>query len=155
MANRTYRYFSGEALYPFGYGLSYTTFGYRNLQVDNQNVPADGSVTISVDVANTGRTAGDEVAQLYLTHNGIAGAPLRALQGFQHVHLNPDEQKRISFTLRDRDLSVVDANGKRRIVPGKVGAWVGGGQPVTAPAGRVAPGARTEFTITSEAMLPD
>ena len=155
MANRTYRYFSGEALYPFGYGLSYTTFAYRNLQVDKQNVSADGSVTISIDVANTGRTAGDEVAQLYLTHNGIAGAPLRALQGFQRVHLNPGEQKRISFTLRDRDLSVVDQDGKRRIVPGKVTAWVGGGQPVQTPNRKAVAGAKTEFTITGEATLPD
>jgi beta-glucosidase len=155
MANRTYRYFTGDPLYPFGYGLSYTTFAYRNLQVDNQNVRADGSVTISVDVANTGRTAGDEVAQLYLTHNGIAGAPLRALQGFQRVHLNPGEQKRISFTLHDRDLSVVDQNGKWRISPGKVSAWVGGGQPPAAQRERAAAGARTEFTITGEALLPD
>ena len=152
MANRTYRYFSGDALYPFGYGLSYTTFAYRNLQVDNQNVSAEGSVTISVDVANTGRTAGDEVAQLYLTHNVITGAPLRALQGFQRVHLNPGEQKRISFTLRDRDLSVVDQDGKRRIIPGKVNAWIGGGQPIKT-GGRRAPGAKKQFTITGEATL--
>ncbi|HWY69031.1 MAG TPA: glycoside hydrolase family 3 C-terminal domain-containing protein [Terriglobales bacterium] len=155
MANRTYRYFTGEPLYPFGYGLSYTTFSYRNLHVDKQNVPADGSVTISVDLTNIGRTEGDEVAQLYLTHDGITGAPLRALQGFQRVHLNPGEQKIISFTLRDRDLSVVDQNGKRRILPGKVTAWVGGGRPLEAKNRTAAAGARTEFTITSEATLPD
>ena len=155
MANRTYRYFSGDALYPFGYGLSYTTFAYRNPQVDNQNLPAEGSVTISVDIANTGRTAGDEVAQLYLTHNAIAGAPLRALQGFQRVHLNPGEQKRISFTLRDRDLSVVDQDGNRRIIPGKVNAWIGGGQPLQIPGRSPTAGAKTQFTITSEATLPD
>jgi len=155
MANRTYRYFRGDALYPFGYGLSYTTFAYRNLQVDNQNVPADGSVTISVDVANTGRTAGDEVAQLYLTHDGTAGAPLRALQGIQRVHLNAGEQKRISFTLHDRELSIVDPDGKRRIVAGKVTAWVGGGQPLQIPDRPATAGAKTQFTITSESTLPD
>jgi len=155
MANRTYRYFTGEALYPFGYGLSYTTFAYRNPQVDKQNVPADGSVTISVDIANTGRKEGDELAQLYLTHNGITGAPLRALEGFQRVHLKPGEQQRISFTLRDRDLSVVDPQGKRRILPGKVSAWIGGGQPIPMPNGKAPAGAKTEFTMTEEATLPD
>ena len=155
MANRTYRYFKGEALYPFGYGLSYTTFAYRNLQVDKQSVAADGAVTISADVANTGRAAGDEVAQLYVTHDGIAGAPLRALQGFQRVHLNPGEQKRVSFTLRDRDLSVVDQDGKRRVVSGKVTAWIGGGQPISVPNGKTPAGAKIQFTITGEATLPD
>ena len=155
MRHRTYRYFDGDALYPFGYGLSYTTFAYRNLQVDKENVPADGSVTISVDVANTGRMAGDEVAQIYLTHSGIPAAPLRSLQGFQRVHLNPGEQKRISFMLRDRDLSVVDQDGKHRILPGKIDIWIGGGQPL-AISGRQAPaGARAQFTIGSEASLPD
>ena len=155
MRRRTYRYFDGDALYPFGYGLSYTTFAYRNLQVDKENVPADGSVTISVDVANTGRMPGDDVAQLYLTHSGIPAAPLRSLQGFQRVHLNPGEQKRISFMLRDRDLSVVDQDGKHRILPGKIDIWIGGGQPL-AISGRQAPaGARAQFTIGSEASLPD
>jgi len=155
MANRTYRYFNGEALYPFGYGLSYTTFAYRNPRLDKQSVAAAGSLTISVDVANTGRTAGDEVAQLYVTHDGIVGAPLRALQGFQRVHLNPGEQKSVSFTLRDRDLSVIDQDGKRRIVPGKVTAWVGGGQPISVPNGKTPAGAKTQFTIAGEATLPD
>ena len=118
-------------------------------------MPADGSVTISVDVANTGRTAGDEVAQLYLTHDGTAGAPLRALQGIQRVHLNAGEQKRISFTLHDRELSIVDPDGKRRIVAGKVTAWVGGGQPLQIPDRPATAGAKTQFTITSESTLPD
>lgn len=155
MAKRTYRYFDGEPLYPFGYGLSYTTFAYRNLQISNENVAADGSVTISVDVANTGDTAGDEVAQLYLTHTGVLGAPLRSLQGLQRVHLNAGEQKAISFTLRDRDLSVVDQNGRHRILRGKVDVWVGGGQPISSPGRRAPAGAKRQFMITSEATLPD
>lgn len=155
MANRTYRYFRGDALYPFGYGLSYTTFAYRNPEVDKQSIAANESVTISVDIANTGRREGDEIAQLYITHNGIAGAPLRALQGFQRVHLAPGEQNRVSFRLRERDLSVVDQDGKRRIIPGKVNVWIGGGQPITVPGRPLPPGARAQFTITSEATLPD
>jgi beta-glucosidase len=156
MAKRTYRYFDGEPLYPFGYGLSYTSFSYSNPQVDNSEVPAQGSVTISVDVKNSGVMAGDEVVQLYLTHVGVAGAPLRALQGFQRVHLDRGEQKTVSFTVRDRGLSIVDEAGKHRIVPGTVDVWVGGSQPL-ARSGMAKPaaGAQTQFTISGEATLPD
>jgi beta-glucosidase len=155
MAKRTYRYFDGEPLYPFGYGLSFTTFTYSNARVDNANVAADGSATVSVDVTNTGSMAGDEVVELYLTHPGVAGAPLRALKGFQRVHLARGQKKTVSFTIRDRDLSIVDESGKRRIVPGKVQVWIGGGQPVARAGLPKTAGAETQFTITSEATLPD
>ncbi len=155
MAKRTYRYFDGEPLYPFGYGLSYTSFSYSHPRVDNANVTADGAVTVSVEVANSGAVAGDEVVQVYLTHPGVAGAPLRALQGFQRVHLARGEKKTVSFTLRDRELSIVDEAGKHRIVPGKVDVWVGGGQPTVRSGLLKTAGAQTEFTITSEATLPD
>lgn len=155
MANRTYRYFKGEPLFPFGYGLSYTTFAYRHATVDHPRVAADGMEKISVDVSNTGSIAGDEVVELYLTHAGVPGAPLRALEGFERIHLAPGESKAVSFTLRPRQLSIVDPNGTRRITPGRVGVWVGGGQPVT-PAGLPkSAGAATQFTITSAATLPD
>ena len=154
MARRTYRYFDGEPLYPFGYGLSYTTFAYRNLQFGNVNVPANGTVQVSVDVVNSGSVAGDEVVQLYLTHGGVAGAPIRALQGFQRVHLNRGESKNISFTVRDRDLSVVDQAGKHRVIPGAVDVWIGGGQPVQRAANPIS-GIRGQFTIVGEATLPD
>jgi beta-glucosidase len=155
MAKRTYRYFDGEALYPFGYGLSYTAFAYSQPRVDNASVPASGVATVSVDVANTGAMAGDEIVQLYLTHPGVAGAPLRALKGFRRVHLTQGQKTTVSFMLRDRDLSIVDEAGKHRIVPGKVDVWVGGGQPV-APAGLPkTAGAQTQFTIIGEATLPD
>src|SRR5437899_740758 len=75
--------------------------------------------------------AGDEVVHLYLTHGGVVGAPLRALAGFRRVHLDRGQKETVSFTLRDRDLSVVDESGKRRIIPGTVQAWVGGGQPIS------------------------
>jgi len=155
MAKRTYRYFSGEPLYPFGYGLSYTSFKYSNPHADNAKIAADGTVTISVDVANTGAVAGDEVVQVYLTHTGVPGAPLRALQGFRRVHLGRGEHRVVSFPLRDRDLSIVDEAGKHRIVPGAVKVWVGGGQPVTRSALPKTAGVETQFTITSEATLPD
>ena len=94
--------------------------------------------------------ASDEVVELYLTHPGAAGAPLRALQGFQRVRLDPGQRKTVSFTLRGRDLSIVNEAGQRQIVPGTVQVSIGGGQP-----GSKLPGAQTQFTITSGATLPD
>lgn len=155
MAHRTYRYFDGTPLYPFGYGLSYTSFAYRHARVDHRYIPANGSVTLSVNVKNTGRLAGEEVVQLYLTHPGVAGAPLRSLQGFQRIQLQPGEEKTVQFVLRDRDLSIVDDAGKRRIVPGEVKAWIGGGQPIATAATAKPPGSETGFRITGEAALPD
>jgi len=155
MAKRTYRYFDGEPLYPFGYGLSYTSFAYSNARVDQGNVSADGAATVSVEVANIGAMAGDEVAQMYVTHSGVGGAPLRALHGVQRVHLDLGQKKTVTFTLRDRDLSIVDEAGKHRIVPGLVDVWVGGGQPVVRTGLPKPSGAQTQFTITGEAELPD
>ncbi len=155
MAKRTYRYFPGEVLYPFGYGLSYTSFTYSKVKVDQPNVAADGTVNVSVNVANNGKLAGDEVVQLYLTHTGVNGAPIRALQGFKRVHLNPGMQSTVTFKLSDRQLSVVDEKGSRRIVPGTVKIWVGGGQPVSRPGLPKTAGVETQFQITGEATLPD
>src|SRR6202035_4423225 len=124
MAKRTYRYFDGEPLYPFGYGLSYTSFTYKNAKVSPANVSAIDSVTISVDVSNTGAVSGDEVVQLYLTHTGVTAAPLRALRGFQRVHLDRGQSKTVTFSLHERDLSIVDEAGKHRIVPGAVNVWI-------------------------------
>jgi hypothetical protein len=83
---------------------------------------------VSARVTNTGGRAGDEVVELYLTHSGIEGAPLRALAGFQHIHLAPGASQTITFLPRERDFSVVDESGVRRIVPGDVKVWIGGGQ---------------------------
>ena len=154
MARRTYRYFDGTPLYPFGYGLSYTTFAYRNLQIATPNVAADSSLRVSVDVNNTGAMDGDEVVELYLTHPGVPGAPLHALKGFQRVHLNRGEQKTVSFTVANRELSIVDQEGKHRIVPGTVNLWIGGGQP-SQKGTAAAAGVAGQFTITGGAVLPD
>jgi len=98
MKGRTYRYFEGEPLYPFGYGLSYTTFAYSNLEV-----PAEAHVgtpiKISVNVENTGKRAGDEVVQLYTKHPGV----VRELQGFERVSLNPGERRTVDFTVTRAD----------------------------------------------------
>lgn len=155
MSKRTYRYFAGEPLYPFGYGLSFTTFGYSNSRVSKADVAATDKLTVSVDVANSGGVAGEEVVQLYLTHPGVPGAPLRALKGFQRIHLDKGEKKTVLFTLRPRDLSIVDESGKHRIVPGRVDVWVGGAQPVSRKGLTPPAGMKTQFAITSGATLPD
>jgi beta-glucosidase len=93
--------------------------------------------------------------QLYLAHHGVAGAPLRALQGFKRVHLDRRQRKTVSFPLRDRELSIVDESGKHHIARGAVEVWVGEGQEGVRSGLPKAVGARTQFTITSEATLPD
>jgi beta-glucosidase len=155
MAKRTYRYFSGDPLYSFGYGLSYTTFQYSNPKATAEAITSDGSVTISAEFTNHGTMDGDEVVQLYLTHEGVAGASLRELHGFQRIHLTRGQSKTVTFKLSDRDLSVVDTDGKRRIMNGEVKAWIGGGQPVTEGRKFVTAGVSTQFKITSEKTLPD
>jgi beta-glucosidase len=155
MTGRTYRYFRGVPLYPFGFGLSYTTFSYSNARVDRSEIAATDAATVSVDVKNTGALAGDEVVELYVSHPGVEGAPIRALQGFTRVHLDRGEQKTVTFTLRDRQLSLVDESGKRHILPGQVDVWIGGGQPVGGRGQAIPPGARTQLRITTQADLPD
>ncbi|MCB2379847.1 glycoside hydrolase family 3 C-terminal domain-containing protein [Hymenobacter sp. BT635] len=131
MAGRTYRYFSGTPLYPFGHGLSYTTFGYRNLKVAS-TAQTGTPVTVSVEVQNTGKRAGDEVVQLYVRHTGAKGrVALHALQGFQRVPLQAGEKKIVQFTLTPRQLSRLDANGRRAEQPGTIQLFAGGGQPVS------------------------
>jgi beta-glucosidase len=130
MAGRTYRYFSGEPLYPFGYGLSFTHFQYRNLQTGAAQIGTGKSLRVSVEVRNSGAESGDEVVQLYLSHlNAPVPVPIRTLAGFNRVQLKPGESKVISFDLSPRQLSVIDNGGKRVVLPGKVRIEVGGKQP--------------------------
>jgi len=110
---------------------------------------------MSVRVTNSGKKPGDEVVELYLTHLGIEGAPLRALAGFQHVRLEPGESKTATFSLHDRDLSVVDGTGVRRILPGEVKVWIGGGEPVSGPEQSSSAVVQTGFRISSAATLPE
>ncbi len=112
MKNRTYRYFKGKPLYPFGYGLSYTTFSYSDLSLPSSPVAAGQPMTAEVKVTNTGKVAGDEVAQLYLSFPDVAGAPIRALRGFARVHLDPGQSQTVHFDLKPRDLSMVTEAGE-------------------------------------------
>ncbi len=95
---RTYRYFRGEPLYPFGHGLSYTRFAYNRLRVEPETIPADGEALVTVDITNVGEVAGDEVAQLYVSAAG-EGRPLRELKGFTRVRLLPGETRAVTFPL--------------------------------------------------------
>jgi beta-glucosidase len=130
MDRRTYRYFRGETLYPFGYGLSYTTFEYRDLKLSAKRIGVWESVEASVEVKNTGKRAGDETVQLYVSDLAAsASVPLRQLQGFSRIHLAPGEQKTVTFTLPPRAFSIVNDEGRRIIEPGAFQIAVGGRQP--------------------------
>jgi beta-glucosidase len=130
MKGRTYRYFQGTPLFPFGYGLSYTTFAYSGLTL-LESVQAGQPMSVNVTVTNTGQRAGDEVAELYLSFPDVKGAPLRALRGFQRVHLDAGAAQRLHFELRPRDLGMVTEAGDPIIAEGQYTLCVGGGQPHT------------------------
>lgn len=135
MSARTYRYFGGKPLYPFGFGLSYTTFSYRNLRLPRVALRAGAPLTVSATVTNTGQRAGDEVAQLYLSFPDQAGAPRCALRGFRRIHLAAGESSSVHFVLQPRELSMVTAAGEIIVAPGTYTVSIGGGQPASgAPA---------------------
>ena len=135
MTNRTYRYFHGEALFPFGYGLSYARFHYSNLQLPARARAGD-SVTVAVDVQNAGAMAADEVVELYVSAvNATLPAPIRSLEGFQRITLAPGEQRRVTFHLPARAFSLVDDGGRRVVQPGTYDVAVGGKEAGTAGPG--------------------
>lgn len=129
MQGKTYRYFTQEPLYPFGYGLSYTTFSYSNLEMPQQAVAGD-KVTVKVTVTNTGKREGDEVVQLYLKdEKATTPRPIRQLEGFERINLKPGESKVVEFTLQPRQFSIINKKNKRVIEPGYFTISVGGKQP--------------------------
>jgi len=126
MEGRTYRYFRGEPLFPFGHGLSYTTFELDNLRIDQAEVGVGGKVAISVDVANTGDRAGDEVVQLYVRQRGTTvPRPIKELKGFKRITLQPGERGTVIFTLYTNQLGLVDEEMAFVIQPGAVEVMVG------------------------------
>ncbi|KAA8483422.1 beta-glucosidase [Arcticibacter tournemirensis] len=129
MENRTYRYYKGKALYGFGYGLSYTSFNY-----DRATIPATvvkgKPVTVSVRVTNTGRAAGEEVVQLYLSNpDQTVKSALKSLKGFKRINLKPGESKVVAFSLTPADLSYVNEQGQSTPYSGKISLSIGGSQP--------------------------
>ncbi len=150
MKGRTYRYFEGEPLWPFGYGLSYTTFSYSKLSLPSTPIHAGDPLNASVTVTNTGKVAGDEVVQLYLKFPDIAGAPRRALRGFQRIHLETGANQKVEFHLNLRDLSMVTDAGDIIVAQGEYTVSVGGGQPATD-----ALTVSGNFKIEDQIMLPE
>ena len=131
MKGRTYRYFEGTPVYPFGYGLSYTRFAYAPLRIEASAGGAENGVTVVTDITNTGERDGDEVAQLYLVPPPIDGAPRLALRGFERLTLKAGERRQVKFVLSPRDLSFVSQDGVRQLMPGQYKVVVGSGQPGT------------------------
>jgi beta-glucosidase len=150
MKGRTYRYFAGTPLYPFGYGLSYTKFAYSKLTLPSAAVEAGKPVVVEATVTNTGTRAGDEVAQLYLSFPAVPGAPLRALRGFERVHLELGASQTVRFELEPRDLSMVTEAGEPIVAEGAYTVSVGGGQPDTG-----APAVAGSFTVKGTLTLPE
>ena len=150
MKNRTYRYFEGQPLYPFGYGLSYSKFEYSNLKLSNPELEAGNPLAVDVDVKNASPRAGDEVLELYISFPKLPGAPLRALRGFSRVHLEAGAVQHVKLTLPPRDLSYVNEAGDRMVAAGDYVISTGGGQPGTGAAQ-----ADAKLSIRGEQKLPE
>ena len=155
MKSRTYRYYKGQPLFGFGFGLSYTSFAYSGLRLSSSTLKAGDTLTADVTIQNTGKQAGDEVAQLYLVppSSGNGGlSPHLQLAAFQRISLRPGESRTLHFTLDPRALSEVDAQGVRAVQPGTYTLAVGGAQ----PGDKLAPSTpqTQSFTITGTQPLP-
>jgi beta-glucosidase len=150
MKNRTYRYFTGTPVYPFGYGLSFTTFEYAALKLEPVDGNVEKGVRVTTTVTNTGKRAGEEVAQLYLEPPRYEGAPRLALRGFQRFNLLPGEHKTISLTLSPRDLSFVTRDGVRQVMNGEYHVNVGAGQPGTGVAAQ-----SVAFSVPRVVAIPE
>jgi beta-glucosidase len=116
---RTYMYFIGDPLYPFGYGLSYTTFAYSNFKLNNKIIKPNGEIIVTFDITNTGKRTGDEVAQLYIQHlHSIVVRPKKELKAFQRITLKPGEKKTIQLKFKTADLKYWDENLHRYVLEG-------------------------------------
>jgi beta-glucosidase len=129
MNSRTYRYFKGEVIYPFGFGLSYSRFSFSAPQASSPSIQAGDSVTVTAEVHNDSQLDGDEVVELYVKPPQTAVSPRVELEGFERIHLLASESRRVEFTLTPRQLSEVDEKGNRAVLPGDYAISVAGGQP--------------------------
>jgi beta-glucosidase len=150
MVGRTYRYFKGEPLWPFGYGLSYTSFGYSGLTLPQVSINAGDPLNASVTITNNGKLAGDEVVQLYLNFPDVPGVPIRALRGFQRIHLAPGASQKVEFHLNSRDLSIVTDMGDIIVPQGTYTVSIGGGQP-----GAGVQSVSGKFAVQGQVTLPE
>jgi len=149
MEGRTYRYYAGTPVYPFGAGLSYTRFSYAPLRIEPVDGAPENGVLVTTEIANTGGRDGDEIVQLYLTPPAFEGAPRLALRGFRRVSLKTGERRPIGFRLSPRDLSFVTRDGVRQLIPGQYKLSVGSGQPGTGVAGQ-----ESALALTRTIVLP-
>lgn len=147
MKGRTYRYFTGEPLYPFGFGLSYTSFSYSDGSLISSHVKAGDPIEASVQIKNVGALDGDETIEAYLIPKGEPGAPRLWLAGFRKIHLLRGETRAIRFVIDPRQMSIVAADGTRSIHGGQYELYLGGSQP-SAHSGVLLP-----FQITGEMAL--
>ncbi len=144
-ANRTYAFSTRKPLFPFGYGLSYTTFRFENLRVEPAQIEVGGTAKVSVDVTNTGSRDGDEVPQLYI-HQKLASVtrPVMQLKGFQRTTLKAGEKKTVEFTITPETLSMLDRDMHRVVEPGIFEIMVGGSSDQTSTVPLTVVGARGE-----------
>jgi len=130
MKNRTYRYMQNEALYPFGYGLSYTKFEYGEIKISSDRINAGDNIECTVTVKNVGNWEAEETVQLYLRDvEASVEVPRWQLRGVRKVTLKPGEEKEASFLLTPKDMSLIDNDGKRILEPGVFEVFIGGSQP--------------------------
>ncbi|MEM6522654.1 MAG: glycoside hydrolase family 3 N-terminal domain-containing protein [Bacteroidota bacterium] len=121
-----YKFADKSPLFPFGFGLSYTTFDYSNIRLENRNIPTDGNTTIAVDVSNTGDVMGDEVVQMYIKDDfASVGRYNKMLKGFERITLRPGETKTVIFELNADNLFIYDQNMNRVVEPGDFTIYVG------------------------------
>jgi beta-glucosidase len=129
MQNRTYRYFKGEPLYPFGFGLSYTDFNYSSLKLSKTKIKKNETVTAEVSVTNNGKMKSDEVVQLYLTHQSGQDIPLYALKAFKRITLLPGASQKVRFTITPDMMKLVNEDGKSVLNSGEIKVSIGGSLP--------------------------
>lgn len=132
MRNRTYRYIKEEPLYPFGYGLSYTSFNFTNIELSTDILSTSNidDISVTVEVENTGELEGDEVVQLYIEDlEASCLVPNWQLKGFKRIKLKPREKQQVSFTIKSRYLALIDEEGKCKLEPGRFKIYLGGQQP--------------------------
>ncbi|NJX16134.1 glucan 1,4-alpha-glucosidase [Tamlana crocina] len=128
MENRTYKYFKGTPLFPFGHGLSYTNFTYSNLNIPD-SITIGSNIEINVEVKNTGDFDGDEVVQLYISHKGKPNTAIRTLVEFERIHLKAGETKKLKYNINPKKYSLINEHGKPVIEPGNLVISIGGKQP--------------------------
>ncbi len=154
---QTYQYYTGTPIYPFGYGLSYTTYEYSNMTIDKTDVDANDTVKFSIDIKNTGTVAGDEVVELYVSHPQTdANMPDKQLKGFEKISLEPDETKTVEFTLNIDDLALYQESVIENVVTeGEYTAFIGKNAADTANSVKFNVTGELDATLKTVKAMPD